>query len=198
MNYYEEIKNKIIDDEVYQKVKDYSKEQHRVKTYFEIGKLLSDAGRHYGENIIGEYAKRLEIDFGKKYNKRTLFRIRQFYTIFANEKVSAMWTQLSWSHIRLLLSLKTNMINYYIYISIYNHISVRELENKIKSNEYERLPNKTKEKLINNEKDEIQDFIKHPIIIRNPNNIVNISEKVLQQLIIEDIPSFLKFYWKWI
>ena len=34
MNYYEEIKNKIIDDEVYQKVKDYSKEQHRVKTYF--------------------------------------------------------------------------------------------------------------------------------------------------------------------
>ena len=192
MNYYEEIKNKIIDDEVYQKVKDYSKEQHRVKTYFEIGKLLSDAGKHYGENIIGEYAKRLEIDFGKKYNKRTLFRIRQFYTIFANEKVSAMWTQLSWSHIRLLLSLKTNMINYYIYISIYNHISVRELENKIKSKEYERLSNKTKEKLINNEKDEIQDFIKHPIIIRNPNNIVNISEKVLQQLIIEDIPSFLK------
>ena len=51
---------------------------------------------------------------------------------------------------------------------------------------------KTKEKLINNEQDEIQDFIKHPIIIRNPNNIVNISEKVLQQLIIEDIPSFLK------
>ena len=182
MNYYEEIKNKIIDDEVYQKVKDYSKEQHRVKTYFEIGKLLSDAGKHYGENIIGEYAKRLEIDFGKKYNKRTLFRIRQFYTIFANEKVSAMWTQLSWSHIRLLLSLKTNMINYYIYISIYNHISVRELENKIKSKEYERLSNKTKEKLINNEKDEIQDFIKHPIIIRNPNNIVNISEYIRKSI----------------
>ena len=84
------------------------------------------------------------------------------------------------------------MINYYIYISIYNHISVRELENKIKSKEYERLSNKTKEKLINNEKDEIQDFIKHPIIIRNPNNIVNISEKVLQQLILEDIPYFLE------
>ena len=57
LNYYNEIKNKLIDDEIYQKTKDYSKEKHRVITYFEIGKLLSEAGKHYGENIIGKNCK---------------------------------------------------------------------------------------------------------------------------------------------
>ena len=57
MNYYEEIKNKLIDDEIYGKVKDYSKERHRVITYFKTGKLLNEAGGKYGDNIIGEYSK---------------------------------------------------------------------------------------------------------------------------------------------
>ena len=52
MNYYEEIKNKIIDNEIYCKVKDYSKERNTVTTYFEIGRLLTEAGGKYGDNII--------------------------------------------------------------------------------------------------------------------------------------------------
>ena len=44
MNYYKEIKNKIIENETYSRVKDYSKEKHRVITYFEIGKLLNEVG----------------------------------------------------------------------------------------------------------------------------------------------------------
>lgn len=39
MNYYNEIKNKLIDNEIYSKVKDYSKERHKVITYFEVGKF---------------------------------------------------------------------------------------------------------------------------------------------------------------
>ena len=46
MNYYDEIKNKLIDNEIYSKVKDYSKERHKVITYFEIGKLLNEAGEN--------------------------------------------------------------------------------------------------------------------------------------------------------
>ena len=57
MNYYEEIKNKIIDNETYEKVKDYSKERYRVIIYYEIGKLLNEAGGKYGDNIINEYFK---------------------------------------------------------------------------------------------------------------------------------------------
>ena len=75
MNYYDEIKNKIINDETYSMVKEYSKERHKVITYFEIGKLLTEAGGKYGDNIIGEYSRKLVKEVGKKYNKRTLFRI---------------------------------------------------------------------------------------------------------------------------
>ena len=66
MNYYNEIKNKIIDNETYSRVKDYSKEKHRVITYFKIGKLLSEAGGKYEEKIIDEYSKRLVKEVGKK------------------------------------------------------------------------------------------------------------------------------------
>ena len=118
MNYYEEIKEKLIDNEIYSKVKDYSKERHKVITYFEIGKLLNEAGGKYGDNIIDEYSKKLVIEVGKKYNKRTLFRMKQFYNVFNNEKVSTLSTQLSWSHYTELLVLNNiDAINYYINIS---------------------------------------------------------------------------------
>ena len=87
LNYYNEIKTKLIENENYAKIKEYSKENHKVKTYFEIGKLLFEAGKHYGENIIGQYAIKLQKEFGKKYNKRTLYRIRQFYITFKDSKV---------------------------------------------------------------------------------------------------------------
>lgn len=48
MNYYNEIKNKSINNEAYSKVKDYSNETHKVITYFETGKLLNEAGGKYG------------------------------------------------------------------------------------------------------------------------------------------------------
>ena len=86
MNYYEEIKDKLIDNEIYAKVKDYSKEKYRVITYYEIGKLLNDAGGKYGENIIDKYSKKLVLEVGKKYNRRLLFRMKQFYNIFSNKK----------------------------------------------------------------------------------------------------------------
>ena len=101
MDYYVEIKNKLINNEVYCRVKDYFKERNTIITYFEIGKFLNEAGGKYGDRIIEEYSNKLVLEVGKKYNKRTLFRMRQFYVIFSNEKVSTVWTQLSWNHISL-------------------------------------------------------------------------------------------------
>ena len=108
MNYYNEIKNKLIDNEIYNKVKDYSKERNKVITYFEIGKLLYEAGTVYGEDIIGKYSKMLMIEGGKKYDSRTLRRIRQYYLTFKEEKWSPVATKLSWSHYTELLPLKDN------------------------------------------------------------------------------------------
>ena len=192
MNYYDEIKNILLGNEIYEKVKDYSKEKYRVIAYFETGRLLNEAGKHYGENIIEKYSKELIVEVGKKYNKRTLFRMKQFYNIFSNEKVSTAWTQLTWSHIRLLFSMDFASINYYIEIVVNNHISVRELETKIKSNEYERLDEKTKLKLINEENIVVNDFVKNPIVIKNTNNYEVINEKILKQLILEDLESFMR------
>ena len=83
-----------------------------------------------------------------------------------------------------------NIINYYIHVSIKQNLSVRELRNKIKNKEYERLDDKTKHKLIIQDKEKIEDFIKNPILIRNSCKEV-ISEKLLKQLILEDMDNFL-------
>ena len=192
MNYYDEIKNKLIDNEIYERVKDYRKERNRVKTYFEIGKLLSEAGKHYGKDVIGEYSDKLVIDVNKKYNRRTLFRMKQFYNMFGDRKVSPLATQLTWSHYSELLSINDiNKIDYYIQIAEKNNLSKRQLREKIKNKEYERLPESTKKKLINKEDISIEDNIKNPIIIRNNSN-EEISEKLLQKLILEDITNFMK------
>ena len=193
MNYYDEIKNKIINNEIYNKVKDYSKERNKVITYFEIGKLLEEAGSKYGDDIIGEYSNKLVQEVGKKYNKRTLFRMKQFYNVFSNEKVSTLWTQLTWSHYREVLSLEDiNKITYYLNICEKKNLSVRKLRQKIKSDEYERLDEETKTKLKIKEELKVPDLVKNPIRIKNKVGYNEISEKVLQKLILEDIPSFLK------
>ena len=193
MNYYNEIKNKLIDNEIYEKVKDYSKERNKVKTYFEIGKLLSEAGKEYGKNIIKQYSEKLMIEVGKKYNERNLRYMRQFYEIFSNIKWNLAGSKLSWSHYREMLTVKnTNAIKYYIDICEKTYITKEQLKEKIKNNEYERLDEKTKEKIKIKKEYEIEDYIKHPIIIKNTNNYESISEKQLQKLILEDIPSFLK------
>lgn len=193
MNYYNEIKNRLIDDEIYSKVKDYSKEKHKVITYFEIGKLLYEAGSVYGQDIIGQYSQRLMIEVGKKYNKRTLFRMKQFYIMFSVDKVSTLLTQLSWSHYMELLSIKDeSKLPYYLNIATSQNIDVRSLRNKIKNKEYERLPETTKYKIIESHKSNPKDLIKNPIIIKNKSNYEIISEKILQRLILEDIPSFLE------
>ena len=193
MDYYEEIKNKIIDNETYERVKDYSKERHRVITYYEIGKLLNEAGGKYGDNIIIEYSKKLVIEVGKKYNRRTLFRMRQFYRTFSNEKVSPLVTQLTWTHYLVLLSVKdSNAVNYYIDQIFKRNLSKRQLEEVIKSKEYERLPNETKNKIIKEETLEVKDLVPNPILIKNKNNIEIITEKVLHNLILEDIEDFMR------
>lgn len=193
MNYYNEIKNKLIDNEIYEKVKDYSKERNKVKTYFEIGELLSKAGKEYGKNIIKQYSEKLMVEVGKKYNERNLRYMRKFYEIFSNIKWNPTGSKLSWSHYREMLVVKNiNAIKYYISICEKTYITKEQLREKIKSKEYERLDEKAKEKLIENKEKRIEDYVKHPIIIKNTKNYENISEKALQELILENIPSFLK------
>lgn len=190
MNYYNEIKEQLINNEITKKIKDYFKNKSDLSTYYNVGKILSEAGKHYGEGIIKEYSLRLTKETNKKYNTSTLKRMRQFYLLI--EKGAPLAHQLSWSHYQEIIPLKEiHKIKYYIEISIKNNLTKRELRERIKNNEYERLDISTKQKLIEGTHTNVQDFVKNPIIIKNANN-QEITEKILQQLILENIPSFLK------
>ena len=191
MNYYDEIKSELVNNEIYKRVKNYSKNKHDLSTYYNVGKLLSEAGKSYGDGIIKEYSKRLTNELGKKYSYTYLTRMRQFYLL--GKKVAPLAQQLTWSHYVELISLKNiDEIRYYIDISASQNLSRNELRNRIKSKEYERLDNKTKEKLINKEDTLVSDFIKDPIIINNSLNHIEISERVLKELILNDLDIFLK------
>ena len=147
----------------------------------------------YGNALIKEYSEKLTNEIGRGYTFSALSRMRQFYLL--SEKIATLSQQLTWSHYcELLVFDNVDEINYYIkQTEIYN-LSVRELREKIKSKEYQRLDDNTKLKLINKEETVVSNFIKNPIVIRNKYNIdkESITEKILQRLILEDIPSFLK------
>lgn len=198
MNFYNEIKNELINNETFKRVKDYSKNRNDLQTYYNVGKLLVEAQggeerAKYGDKLIKEYSIKLFNDMGIKYSERNLRNMRQFYIVFKGENWNAMRTNLSWTHYRELISLKNiDKINYYINISIEQNLGYRELHKRIKTNEYERLSENTKNKLIKSQETHIEDYIKNPIIIKNYENHENITEKILKHLILEDLDSFMK------
>ena len=190
MDYYSSIKELLIDNELTKKAKDYSKNQSDLTTYYEVGKLLSKAGKRYGERIVKEYSKRLINEVGKKYDVGTLWRMRQFYYMI--EKVAPLERVLSWSHYKLLIPLKDkDKIKYYIIQCKNRNLSKRELEKCIKNKEYERLDENTRNKIVNNDDLKLVDTVKNPILIRNTTGNYDISEKMLQKLILENLNEFL-------
>ena len=186
MNYYKEIKNEIINSEITKKIKDYSKNRSDLTTYFNIGKLLSEAGNNYGEGIIKDYSKKLTKEFGSGYSTRNLYNMKNLY-----EKLQTVSAKLTWSHYTQLLSFDSSKIIYYTIICEQQNLSVRQLRERIKNKEYERLDDKSKYKLIKHNYTSVEDYIKNPVIIKNSTYYEIISEKILQKLILEDIPSFL-------
>ena len=191
MNYYKEIKNELVNNEITKKIKDYSKNRSDLTTYYNVGKLLSEAGKHYGEGIIKEYSKRLTQDLGIKYDASSLNKMKKFYLL--NLKLATVSPKLSYSHyVELLSKNNTDEINYYIMIVEQQNLSVRQLRERIKNKEYERLDEATREKLITEEETTLVDLIKNPIVIKNNSGKEIVSEKVLQKLILVDLPTFLK------
>lgn len=121
MNYYNEIKNELVNNELNKQVKDYSKNKYELQKYYNVGKLLVEAGNQYGKSIIKEYSKKLTIEVGKKYSARYLFDIRKLYLF---SKVHPLGAQLTLSHYRLLFPMNDdNAINYYINQAIERRLS---------------------------------------------------------------------------
>ena len=191
MNYYEEIKNEFINNEINKKVKNYLINRKDLETRYNVGKLLTEAGKKYGEGIINEYSKKLTLELGKGYNVTNLKRYRQFYILI--QKGAPMAHQLSWSQYVELLSIKDMpKVMFYINLCIKHNLTKRQLRERIKSKEYERLSESTKSKFVVNEQPLLPDLVKNPILIKKSDKYTEISEKVLQQIILEDIKNFMQ------
>lgn len=134
MNYYNSIKQELINNEITKRVKDYAKNKSDLTTYYNVGKMLSEAGKHYGEGIIKEYSNKLTKELGKGYTFTSLTRMKKFYLL--KQKVATLSQQLTYGHYVELLPLKeTKAIDYYIMITEAQTLSIRELRRRIKNKE---------------------------------------------------------------
>ena len=191
--YYSEIKELIENYEVNHRVRVFQDNGEKLKTNWMIGKLLIDAqgnGKRakYGAELIKKWSFKLEKNYGKNYSKRNLMLYRKFYLLYP--KVNALSTQLSWTHYRIILSIKNeNERNYFTNQAILNYLSTRELEELIKSKAYDRLSYADKENIklidVNNSTSlTIEDMIKDPILIKSNSKTKKLDEKALHKYII--------------
>lgn len=200
MNYYEEIKDLIEKKEVKDGVRRLSYNSDKLKTYYEIGKLLVEAQggeerAKYGNSLIKKWSLKLVEQYGSGYNISNLKRMRQFYTIIQKGAPLEHQLNISWTNWKYLLPIKNeNERNYYINQCILNNLSKRELAKLIKEKAYDRLSYAYKNniKIINSKNEasySLKDMLLDPIIIKSPGN-ENISEKVLKKYILDELRDF--------
>ena len=190
-NYLDHIRNEIITTEAKVIVREYKNNLDKLTRNYNIGKELTLAGKHYGESIVKKYANILTKEFGTTYGFTNLNYMRQFYNFIENSH--PLDDQLTWSHYKLLLPLKDiSEIKYYIYVTKRENLSKRELSLRIKNDEYHRLPTETRDKLEKNKKVKLGEEVLNPIIVRTNGLKEKFTEKVLQEMIMNDLPNFLR------
>ncbi len=175
-----------------------------VKAYWNIGKLIIEqeqSGEHraeYGKHLIKELSKRLTRDYGKGFNERNLWYMKNFYFIFP--KVNALRAELTWTHYRLLLKVeKENARNFYLNEAVDSNWSTRQLERQINSLYYERLlSSKDKKPVLEEAKQSTlpakpEDLIKDPYVLEflNLKENKHLLEKDLETELLSKVQAFL-------
>ena len=201
MNYYNEIKNILVDNAIGRKIREYKSNQKDLESYYNVGKLLVEAQggeerAKYGNGLIKEYSKRLTSELGKGYSVRSLTDMRTFYS-FCQKRQSLIaefkFQNISWTCITKLLKLDDiNAIFYYVKCIGKMNLTTRELDLKLKSKEYERLDSKIKEKLVKQEEVSVKDKIPDPIVLEGLEYKERLTEKIVQKWIDENPTLFCK------
>ncbi|GEM55880.1 hypothetical protein B0A58_04390 [Flavobacterium branchiophilum NBRC 15030 = ATCC 35035] len=126
---------------------------HRVQLYWHIGRYIFEDEQQgkeraeYGKYIVKYLSQNLTPIYGSGFSTRQLYQSIQFYKTFPI--VNALRSQLSWSQYRLLIRLEDeDKRTFYIYESVKNHWTSRQLERQINSHLYERL-------LLSNDKESV-------------------------------------------
>ena len=198
MNYYNEIKNILIDNAIGRKVREYKSNQKDLESYYNVGKLLVEAQggeerAKYGDGLIKEYSKRLTTELGKGYSTRNLKYMRNFYLLAKGQPLAAQFKNINmtWSNVCEILNLSNiEEMKYYLNLSNKLCLTKLELRTKIKSKEYERLDSKIKEKLMKQEEVSVKDKIPDPIVLEGLEYKEKLTEKIVQKWIDENPASF--------
>lgn len=116
-----------------------------VGLYWQVGEYISRklASAEWGDGVVDELARYLaRTQPGLKgFTRRNLFRMRQFYETYSGaEKVSALLTQLPWTHNLIILgqSKRLEEREFYLKMAIQERWSSRELERQFKTALFER------------------------------------------------------------
>ena len=198
MNYYNEIKNILIDNAIGRKVREYKSNQKDLESYYNVGKLLVEAQggeerAKYGDGLIKEYSKRLTTELGKGYSTRNLKYMRNFYLLAKGQPLAAQFKNINmtWSNVCEILNLSNiEEMKYYLNLSNKLCLTKLELRTKIKSKEYERLDSKIKEKLMKQEEVSVKDKMPDPIVLEGLEYKEKLTEKIVQKWIDENPASF--------
>lgn len=114
--------------------------------YWHIGhrvnvEILGNERAAYGKQIVSQVARQLQEEYGRKgFELRSIRRMMQFASEFPDEQiVSAVSTQLTWSHIVEILPLKDSLQReFYLSLSASERWGTRRLRKEIDSMLYER------------------------------------------------------------
>jgi predicted nuclease of restriction endonuclease-like (RecB) superfamily len=142
----------------------------RVLMYWNIGKRIFEEEQEgkeratYGSFLIKSLSEVLQPEFGSGFTIRQLERYRQFYRMFPI--ASALRTQFSWTHYKLLLSIDNEARReYYSLEASKNNWSSRQLERQINSQLFERL-------LMSNDKEAVLAIARGEAAPTNPLQII--------------------------
>ena len=117
-----------------------------IDLYWRIGQYISDkiAVSEWGDGVVKQLAEYIEKSSPgtKGFSDKNLWRMKQFYETYkgANEKLSTLLRQISWSHNLAIMSRAKTMEErlFYLQLCVHDKLSFRQLERQIDSALYER------------------------------------------------------------
>lgn len=195
--YFNEIESYIKRNEINKRRRLLEENYDTLNNYWEIGRIIVElqngkARAKYGEGLVKKWSVEFSDNYGSGYSYANLKKMKQFYLAFP--KGLTLSSQLTWSHIVEILSIKNeNKRKYYINKVINNNLSVRQLREEIKTNAYERLVDKPEhiELITPKEKYYITSDMKNLIIIKVDKNKEIKNEKDLELTILSEIQFIL-------